>query len=172
MRVQVGGRPIRTVSVLALGGLCYSVSQSALGPALPHIQVAFHIGQSTASLAFTAFFVASAVITGIAGRLGDVFGKKRLLLASLGVFAAGSVVSGTAPSLNQLIVGRVLMGAAGGIFALSYSIIREQLRPRSLGLALGIVSATFGIGSALGLPIGGWLVDVGGFRALSGPAWE
>ena len=166
MRVQVGGRPFRTVYVLALGGLCYSASQSALGPALPHIQVAFHIGQSTASLAFSAFFVASAVMTGIAGRLGDMFGKKRLLLASLGVFAVGSVVSGTAASLNQLIVGRVLMGAAGGIFALAYSIIREQLPPRSLGLALGIVSATFGIGSALGLPIGGWLIDVGGFRAL------
>jgi MFS family permease len=99
------------------------------------------------------------VCTPIFGRLGDMFGKRRLLVISLGVFAGGSVVSALAHSLGLLVGGRVLQGAGGGIFPLCFAIIRDEFPREKVSSSIGLISATFGIGGGAGLIIGGVLVD-------------
>jgi predicted MFS family arabinose efflux permease len=103
---EVRAHPTRTLLVLALGALAYTLAQTMVVPALPEIQRHYGVDASDSTWVFTVFLVTSCVCTPILGRLGDMYGKERLLLISLGVFAAGNLVSGTAQSLEVLILGR------------------------------------------------------------------
>jgi EmrB/QacA subfamily drug resistance transporter len=98
-------------------------------------------------------------MTPIVGRLGDMFGKKRLLMATLAAFAVGSTLCALAPSIGVLIAGRVIQGAAGGLFPLAFAIVRDELPPDKVASSIGIVSAITGIGGGVGLVLGGVIVD-------------
>jgi MFS family permease len=93
------------------------------------------------------------------GRLGDMFGKRRLLVIALSVFAAGSAVSALGQTLEVLVAGRVLQGVGGGIFPLCFAIIRDEFPRDKVSSSIGLISATFGIGGGAGLILGGVLVD-------------
>jgi EmrB/QacA subfamily drug resistance transporter len=99
------------------------------------------------------------VLTPMAGRLGDMFGKKRLLMITLAVFAAGSALCAVAPSIGVLIGGRVVQGIGGGLFPLAFAIVRDELPRDRVAASIGIVSAITGIGGGVGLVLGGVIVD-------------
>jgi len=99
------------------------------------------------------------VATPIVGKLGDLFGRGRVLTMVLLVFAVGSVVCALAPSLGVLVAGRVIQGVGGGIFPLAFGIIRETFPPERVATAIGGISATFGIGGGVGLVIAGLIVS-------------
>jgi MFS family permease len=99
------------------------------------------------------------VCTPLLGRLGDMFGKRRMLVISLGLFAAGSVVSALGNTLEVVVAGRVLQGAGGGIFPLCFGIVRDEFPADRVRSSIGLISATAGIGGGLGLVMGGLLVD-------------
>jgi EmrB/QacA subfamily drug resistance transporter len=88
-----------------------------------------------------------------------MFGKKRLLMATLAAFAVGSLLCAVAPSIGVLIAGRVIQGAAGGLFPLAFAIVRDELPPDRVASSIGIVSAITGIGGGVGLVLGGVIVD-------------
>ena len=95
----------------------------------------------------------------IVGRLGDMFGKQRLLAISLALFAVGSVVAGLAHSLPLMIVGRGLQGLGGGVFPLSFGIIRDEFPKNRVPTGIALLGAIAAIGSSIGLPLGGVLID-------------
>jgi len=99
--------------VLALAGISYALLQSLVAPALPSIQRYLHTSTTAVTWVFTAFLVSASVATPIVGRIGDIFGKERTLVAVLGVLAAGTLVSALASSVGVLIVGRVIQGSGG-----------------------------------------------------------
>jgi MFS family permease len=104
----------------------------------------------------------SAVTTPIAGRLGDLFGHRRILVACLCCFTAGSLVcalAAQAHSLGALIAGRALQGVAGGVFPLAFGIARATAPPARLPGIIAVLSAMFGIGGAAGMVVAGPLVD-------------
>src|SRR5581483_3125265 len=113
-----GVHPRLILAVLCLAGLAYAVLSSAVIPALPSFQRALHTSVTGATWLLTGFLVSASVGTSIIGRLGDMYGKERLLLWTLGVLAAGTFLAGVSQSLAMLIVARVIQGAAGGIFPL------------------------------------------------------
>ncbi|MCW2715303.1 MAG: transporter [Frankiales bacterium] len=156
----------RTLPALAFAALVFALSQTALIPAIPGI--ARTVGTSTAAATWTlsAYFLSAAVCTPILGRLGDMFGKRRLLLVSLGFLALGSAVSALGDTLGVVVAGRVLQGAGSGVFPLSFSILRDVLPRRRVSSAIGSVAAIAGIGAGLGLVLGGVLVDHLSFRAI------
>src|SRR4051794_41527043 len=98
-------------------------------------------------------------MTPIIGRLGDMFGKKRLLIVTLGAFAIGSTLCAVAPSIGVLIAGRVIQGTAGGLFPLAFAIVRDELPRDKVASSIGIVSSITGIGGGVGLVLGGVIVD-------------
>jgi EmrB/QacA subfamily drug resistance transporter len=149
----------RTLFVLALGALAFSLAQTMVVPALPEIQRQYGVGASDSTWVFTVFLVTSCVCTPILGRLGDMYGKERLLLLSLGVFAAGALVSGVAHSLEVLIIGRAISGAGGAIFPLAIGIIRDEFPRERVASGIGSVSAMFGIGGGVGLVVSGLLIE-------------
>src|SRR3954470_7444716 len=104
----------RTLLILAVAAIAYSLAQTTLVPAIPELKRGLHTDQSGVTWTLTGYFVAAAVFTPVVGRLGDIFGKCRLLVIALGTFAVGSVIAATTSQLWVVVAGRVVMGVGGG----------------------------------------------------------
>src|SRR5436190_17611081 len=123
---QRTGRNANTTSVvlfLSLAGLTVAVLQSLMAPALPAIATDLHSSTSDISWVLSAYLLAASVLTPILGRLGDMVGKRRMLLIVLCVLAAGTLLAALSTTLPVLIAARALQGAAGAILPLSISIV-------------------------------------------------
>src|SRR6185436_10742495 len=99
------------------------------------------------------------VATPIVGKLGDLYGKGRVLTVVMAVFSVGGVINAMAGSIEVVIAGRVLQGVAAGVFPLAFGIVRDTFPPERIPAGLGLVSAIFGIGGGIGLPLSGVIVD-------------
>jgi len=150
---------MRSLLILSVAALAFALAQTTLIPALGVLARELDTDASGVAWTLTGYLLAAAVCTPIFGRLGDMFGKRRLLVISLSVFAGGSIVSALAHSLELLVAGRVLQGAGGGIFPLCFAIIRDEFPRERVSSSIGLISATFGIGGGAGLILGGVLVD-------------
>jgi EmrB/QacA subfamily drug resistance transporter len=148
-----------TLGVLVIGALAYALSQTLVAPALPEIQRVLHTSTSTVTFVLTAYLLTASVATPIVGRLGDMFGKERMLVATLLVFGAGSLVAALSHSIGMLIAGRAIQGVGGAVFPLSFGIIRDEFPPERVATGIGLISATFGIGGGAGLVLSGVIVD-------------
>jgi EmrB/QacA subfamily drug resistance transporter len=149
----------RTLAILAIGALAFALAQTTVIPALASMQESFHTTTSGITWMVTAYFLAASVATPVLGRLGDMFGKERFLAIALGVFAAGSIISALSDSLALMIVGRALQGVGGGVFPLSFGIVRDEFPRDRVPTGIALLGATAGIGAAIGLPLGGLLID-------------
>jgi EmrB/QacA subfamily drug resistance transporter len=150
--------PTKILAVLSLAALAYSVLSSAVIPALPTFQRSLHTSETGVTWLLTGFLLSASVGTAIIGKLGDMHGKKRLLVWTLLILAAGTLLAAVSSSLAVLIVARLIQGVAGGIFPLSFSIARDEFPADRVAGSIGLMSAILGIGSGLGLVVGG-LID-------------
>lgn len=160
----VGDQPRRGLSagatvVLALGALDFGLEQSIIVPALPSL--ATHYGASIVAIAWlvTGFLVAAAVAVPLAGRLGDLVGKKRMILISLGAFATGSLVCALTHSIALAIAGRVLQGLGASVAPLTLGLVRDIVPSADLPRAIGAVIGSANVGGGIGFLAGGVLVD-------------
>src|SRR4051812_4942257 len=150
---------MRSLLILSIAALAFALAQTTLIPALGELKTALDTDASGVAWTLTGYLLAAAVFTPLFGRLGDMFGKRRLLVISLCFFSAGSVVAALGDTLGVVVAGRVLQGVGGGIFPLCFGIIRDEFPRDRVGQSIGLISATLGIGGGLGLVIGGLLVD-------------
>ena len=155
------GRHANTTLVvlfLSLGGLSFAVLQSLVAPALPVI--AQDLQASTADVAWvlTAYLLAASVLTPILGRLGDLIGKRKVLLIVLVVLGVGTLLAVMATTLPVLIAARALQGAAGAILPLSIGIVRDELPREKVGVTVGLLprSSVSAPGSASCSPVRSW----------------
>ena len=119
------------LAVLSLGGLSYSVLASAVIPALPTLEHSLHTNETGVAWLLTGFLLSASVGTSIIGRLGDMYGKERMLLLTLIVLTFGTVLASASDSLPVLIVARVIQGVGGGIFPLAFAIARDEFPPNA-----------------------------------------
>src|SRR3954454_10367007 len=118
--------PTLTLTVLGMASLAYILLQSLVVPALPTIGRELGTTQSTVSWMLTGYLLSASVATPILGRLGDMFGKEKILVIVLVVLSVGTFMSAIANSIELLIFSRVIQGFGGGIFPLSFGIIRDE----------------------------------------------
>jgi len=147
------------MATLLLAGLAFALAQTVVAPALPAIARGYDTSLNSATWVLTGFLLSASVATPIVGKLGDLYGKGRVLALVLLTFAAGSVVCGLAQSIGVVISGRVLQGVGAGVFPLAFGIIRDTFPRERVGLGIGVLSAMFGIGGGIGLPLSGLIVD-------------
>ena len=140
--------------------------QTLVLPALPEFERQFDAEPTAAAWIVSGFFLSSSISIPIFGRLGDSYGKVRVLTAVLTVLALATVGAALAPSLEVLIAFRVLQGVAGAVFPLSFGIVRDQLPSERVGFGIGVVSAVFGIGSGFGYVMSGVLLELLSWRWL------
>jgi EmrB/QacA subfamily drug resistance transporter len=148
-----------TLAVLAVAGLSFALLQTMVAPALPAIQREYGASTTAVTWVLTVYLLSASIATPVLGRLGDMFGKERLLVIVLLVLAAGTVVAALSHSLELLIAGRAIQGAGGAIFPLAFGIIRDEFPRERVGAGIGLISATFGIGGGAGLVLAGVIVD-------------
>ena len=157
MILQRAARPSPRIilAVLSLGGISYALLQSLVIPALPQIQSSLHTSESAVGWVLTAYLLSASVATPIIGRLGDMYGKERLLMIVLLMLGLGTLISAIASSLWLMLVGRLIQGAGGGIFPLAFSIIRDEFPNERVPGAIGLVSSLLGIGGGAGVVFAG-----------------
>jgi len=147
------------LAVLSLGGIAYALMQSLVLPALPEIQDALHTSESAIGWVLTAYLLSASVLTPIIGRLGDMYGKERLLIIVLALLSLGTLICAVASSLGVMILGRVIQGAGGGIFPLAFSIIRDEFPKERVAGSIGLVSSLLGIGGGAGVVLAGVVTE-------------
>jgi MFS family permease len=148
-----------TFALLALAGVSFALLQSLVAPALPELQGALHTSVNSVSWVLTAYLLSASIATPVIGRLGDMYGKERLLVVVLVLLCAGTTVSALATSLGVMLAGRVLQGAAGGIFPLAFGIIRDEFPRERVPGAVGAMSALLGVGGGAGVVLAGPIVQ-------------
>lgn len=148
---------IASVAVLLL---LAALDQTIVATALPTI-VADLGGLEHLSWVVTAYILASTVVAPIYGKLGDLYGRRTMVIVSVSIFLLGSVLCGMAGSMGFLIAARALQGlGGGGLFVLALSIIADVIPPKDRGKIQGVFAGVFGISSVIGPLIGGWFVEV------------
>ena len=154
------GRRLTAVFIaLMLGMLLASLDQTIVSTALPTI-VGDLGGAARLSWVVTAYMLATTVSTPLWGKLGDLYGRKRLFQASIIIFLIGSMLSGLAPGMNFLIGCRAVQGlGAGGLIVGAQAIIGDVVSPRDRGRYVGLFGAVFGASTVLGPLIGGLLTE-------------
>ncbi|MGW4164159.1 MFS transporter [Streptomyces sp. NPDC004788] len=139
------------VLALGLAAMVVSMMQTLVVPILAVVEHQLDITTSAASWLTTATLLSAAVFTPLLGRLGDQRGKRPVLIAVLALTVVGSVLAATTSSLPLLLAARAMQGAATAIFPLALSVLRDELPPRRLPGAMGLVSGTLAVGSGLAL---------------------
>lgn len=140
------------VPVLAFAGITVAVMQTLLVPVIKDLPALLDTDPSNATWVMTATLLAGAVSTPIMGRLGDLNGKRKMLLASLAVMVVGSLICAFTDDLVIMIVGRALQGFAMGAIPLGIGIMRDELPREKLGSAMALMSSSIGVGGGLALP--------------------
>src|SRR5436190_22037109 len=147
-----------TFALLAVAAVAYALLQSLVAPALLTIQHDLDTTTTGAAWILTAYLLSASIVTPIAGRLGDMFGKKLLLVVVLVVLAAGTALAGLASSIVLMIVARVIQGAGGAVFPLSFGIIRDEFPRERIPHGIALISAIMGIGGGLGIVLAGPII--------------
>lgn len=154
------------VAVLAAAGIVVSLQQTVVVPLVPLFPELLAADPADTAWIVTATLLAGAVAVPVVGRFADMVGKRRMLLVCLGVLVAGSVVAAASSTLVPLVVGRALQGLAAGVVPLGISLMRDLLPAHRVGSATATMSASLGVGGALGLPLSALVVQVADWHTL------
>ncbi|HUA75543.1 MAG TPA: MFS transporter [Solirubrobacteraceae bacterium] len=151
--------PTVILVVLSLAGVAYAMLSSSVVPALPTMQRALHTSEDGITWLLTAYLLSASVGTAILGRLGDMYGKERLLLVTLVILGAGTLLAAVSSSLGVIIVARFIQGASGGIFPLAFGIVRDEFPREKVAGSIGLLSAILGVGAGVGIVLSGVIVE-------------
>jgi predicted MFS family arabinose efflux permease len=154
--VRIGRLPIGALGILALA---LGTLQSVVEPALPQLQRELGVSPAEGALIANTLLVTGAVIAPVAGKLGDRYGGKRVLVRLMAVVSAGGLLAGLAPNLPVLLLGQILQGVMVGALPLSFILVRKHLPAGASRLAIGLVMALFTGGGMVGTLVAGPIAE-------------
>ncbi|WP_264022183.1 MFS transporter [Mycolicibacterium canariasense] len=154
------------IGVLSAAGISVSLMQTLIIPLIPELPKLLATSPANASWAITATLLTAAVATPVFGRLGDLFGPKRVLIACAVLLTAGSLLCALTSALIPFIAGRGLQGLAIPIIPLGISVLRASVPAEKVGGAMGLMSSSLGVGGALGLPLSAAIAQHVNWHAL------
>lgn len=154
------------VATLALAGITAAIMQTLVTPLIAELPQILDTSSSNAAWVITVTLLAAAVCVPVVGRLGDLLGKRRMLLACAVPLVVGSVVCALASDVVTMIVGRGLQGMGMGMLPLGIALLRDVLPAEKLSSSIALVSASMGIGGGLGLPIAAAIAQYANWRVL------
>ena len=159
-------RALLTVIVLCVGGMSVSLTQTLVIPIQGQLPRLLSTSVANAGWVVTITLLAAAVSMPISGRLGDILGKQRVLATTAGLLAVGSLVCAMSNTLAPMLVGRALQGLAMGFIPVGIALMREVTPPHMTNTAIAAMSATLGVGGAIGLPLSAWVAQTFSWHAL------
>jgi len=162
---KIARSPWITLAILSCVGLMAVFADTMVLPGIPDIIRDFRITYSASSWILASFLITGAVMTPIAGRLADMYGKKKMLLIIVGIYTIGISVAAISTNFSILIIARIMQGVGASMFAISFGIIREKFDPEKLAVAQGIFTSMFSAGAVIGVAIGGTIINNFGWHA-------
>lgn len=159
-------RPGFLIGVLATAGIASAFTQTMVAPLISQLPIIFETSAANTAWIITATLLAGAVSVPIAGRMGDLFGKKKMMLLLTLPLILGGIVCAVAPSVEIMIAGRALQGLGSGIVPLGIAMLRDLVPKEKLSAAIATVSATLGVGGAVGLPVSAAVIEFADWRVL------
>ncbi|MCZ2816314.1 MFS transporter [Modestobacter sp. VKM Ac-2984] len=159
-------RQVTAVAIVATCGVLVSLTQTLLVPVLPQIQASLGSSTSGTQWLLTSTLLVAAVAVPVFGRLGDLYGKRLMLTVAAAALTVGSLICAFSDSLGWLIAGRAVTGMSAAAIPLGISLIGSVLPAHRAGAGIALVSATLGIGGALGLPLAALVAENADYHAL------
>ena len=154
-----------TLTILGSTILITMYGETMLLPAIRDIISDFHISYSTSSWILTAYLISAAVATPIAGKLSDIYGRKKMVVIILIIYIIGVSAGGVSTNISFLLTARVIQGIGVSMFPIAFGIIRDQLPKEKLAIGVGVFSSMFAAGSVVGLAVGGNIIQRFGWHA-------
>jgi MFS family permease len=154
-----------TLAILSGTLLTVFFSETMLLPAIPEIIQDFKITYGTAAWIFSAYLIVAAVMTPVAGRLSDLYGKKKVLLTLLAIYITGLVAGGFADNISFLLATRIVQGVGLAAVPAAFSLLRDTFPPAKLAIAIGVFGSAYSAGSVVGLLVGASIVQNFGWHA-------
>ena len=150
--------------ILSSIALLTMYGETMLLPAFPNLVNAFEISYNTLSWILTAYLITGAVMTPIAGKVADIYGKKKVLVIIMVIYAIGTLLGGISVNIELMIVARMMQGIGLAMFPVAFGIIREKFPEEKLAIGQGIFTAIFSAGAIVGLGLGATIVETIGWR--------
>src|SRR5918911_1703406 len=154
-----------TLTILSSTLLTVFFSETMLLPAIPEIIQDFNISYGTAAWIFSAYLIVAAVMTPVAGRLSDLFGKKKILLILLSIYIGGITAGGFADNISFLLATRLIQGVGLAAVPAAFSLLRETFPPARMATAVGVFGSAYSTGSVIGLLAGATIIQTFGWHA-------
>lgn len=159
-------RALLSVVVLCFGGMTVSLTQTLVVPIQGQLPTLLGTTASNAGWVVTITLLAGAVSMVLSGRLGDLVGKQRVLVATSSLLVVGSLISATSDTLAPMLAGRALQGMALGFIPVGIALLREVTPPAMANTAIAAMSATLGVGGAIGLPLSAFVAQTFDWHAI------
>lgn len=166
---DTAGRPSASGAVtflLSLAGLVVALQTTLVVPLLPDFPDVLDVSDGDATWLVTITLLTGAIATPIVSRLADMYGKRRMMALSLTMMVAGSLVAAVGGTFLTVLVGRALQGFSSSLIPVAMAVLRDVLPREKVAGAAAMISATMGIGGALGLPAAGVLYDRFGWTSV------
>ncbi len=155
---------IRIMAILAGLVMIVMYIEGMLTPSLPSIAATYHVSIAQVSLVLSAYLVTGVALSPIAGKLGDIYGKKRVLTVVLIIYSAAVSVTGFSPTFEFMVASRAVQGVGLTVFPLAMALVREEFPRDMVPRAQGILSGLFAAGFAISLPLGAWVSNGYGWQ--------
>ncbi|MFI5405366.1 MAG: MFS transporter [Nitrososphaerales archaeon] len=153
-----------TVGILSSTLLITMYGETMLLPAIPDIIKEFNIPYDTSSWILSSYLISAAVATPIAGKLSDIYGRKKMVMIIMIIYIFGISLGGFSPNFTFLVIARVIQGIGISMFPIALGIIRDILPEQKLAIGVGVFSSMFAAGSVIGLPLGANIIENFGWR--------
>src|SRR6476620_4416080 len=148
-----------TLAILSSTLLVVFFSETMLLPAIPEIMRDFSISYGTAAWIFSAYLIVAAVMTPIAGKMSDLYGKKKVLLILLTMYIVGIAAGGFADNISFLLASRIIQGVGLAAIPAAFSLLRDTFPPAKLAIAVGVFGSAYSAGSVVGLLAGATIIQ-------------
>ena len=153
-----------SLAILGSALLIAMYGETMLLPAIPDIIKEFNISYNTSSWILSAYLISGAVSTPVAGKLSDIYGRKKMVMIILIIYIVGISLGGLSTSITFLVIARVIQGIGISMFPIAFGIIRDQFPKEKLAIGVGVFSSMFAAGSVVGLALGANIIEHFGWR--------
>src|ERR1043166_5149449 len=156
---------LKVLAILSCIATMVMYAETMLIPAIPDLIKDFHVSYSMSSWILTAYLVSGAVMTPIAGKLSDIYGRKKILLSIMIIYAVGVSLSGVATNIYFMLIARAIQGIGLSMFPIAFGIVRDQFPREKISIGQGVITSMFASGAVMGLLFGGTIIQDYGWQA-------
>src|ERR687883_1837982 len=162
--VRITAYAWKMLAILSCIATMVMYAETMLIPAIPDLIKDFHVSYSMSSWVLTAYLVSGAVMTPIAGKLSDIYGRKKILLIIMVIYAVGVSLSGFAANIYFMLLARAIQGIGMSMFPIAFGIVRDQFPREKISIGQGVITSMFASGAVIGLAVGGIIIQDYGWR--------